>query len=231
MDVPQIEELKQKIKGADKEKFNKPPRERKSRFDMRKKARRSIADLTSILTKIGNLDSSENDYALIFREDKSYFEMLEACNLAYMKSFESKVRLRQYPQEYYAAIQLSCIRSGMKVPTQKQLSNRHLRTGVFECLKKKNPVEYENFWNVFSHFVCKKHEKMIEEQVRKEPSHMRSGNSKDLDLYSERMKEQSALQIATRVFERILEEDKEFLKKPLEQIVEDFQKERDSAMH
>jgi hypothetical protein len=43
------------------------------------------------------------------------------------------------------------------------------------------------------------------------------------------MKEQNALQIATRVFERILEEDNEFMKKPLEQIVEEIQKERDSA--
>jgi hypothetical protein len=121
-----IEEIKQKMARKSDEKRLEQPRERKRRFDMRKKVQRSIADLTSILTEIGKLDSSENDYALIFRDEKPYFRMLNACNLAYSKSFKSKAKLRQYPEELFEAIQLSCIRAKIKVPTQKQRARLHL---------------------------------------------------------------------------------------------------------
>lgn len=227
-----IEELKQKLQHQTNEKRLKAARKRKTRSDMRKKAKRSITNLALVLTKIGTLDCSENDYALIFKEDKPYFEMLQACNLAYLESFKSKVKLRQYPEEFFVAIQTHCLREKIELPTQKQLSNQRFLNGVLKKLSKKG-VRYQDIWPCVYLSVSKKNEeiikKMSEEQAKKEPLDMRRKNSKDLDLYSKRMKEQNALQIATRVFERILEEDKEFLKKPLEQIVEDFQKERDPA--
>jgi hypothetical protein len=222
-----IEEIKQNIAHKTREKYLIQARKRKSRSDMRKKAKRSITDLKEILTEIGNLDKSENDYALIFQEDKPYFDMLEVCNSAYSESYKSIVKLRQNSEEFLDALQFYSIRIGLKVLSKKQLSDRRFQNQVIDAMKK-NPKEYQSFCEYFRRRVSEEPEKRVEELFKKE-LHLERTNSGMIDLYSEGRETQIAFQVASQVYSKLREGDKEFAKKTIEQVRHDLVNNKSSS--
>jgi hypothetical protein len=115
---------------------------------------------------------------------------------------------------------------GLKIHSKRQLSNRRYQNKVLDALKK-HPKEYQGFSEYYQKKVSEKPGKIIWELFKKELLHVK--DTKSNDLYTENKKNQDALQIAAKVYGKLLEDDHEFMKKPLEQIVEEFQKERDSA--
>lgn len=203
------------------------PKERKMRFDLRKKAQQSINDVTHALEKISKLHNSEKDYALIFQDDKFYFDMLKACNSAYSESYKSLVKIRQNPEEFLDALQVYSMRVGLRVHSKKQLLNQRYQNKVIAELRK-NPNEYQSFCRYIIRLVAEKPEKKIQESFKKELQQLRD-NSDLIDLYSERKNAETALRIAARVYGKLLEDDKEFLAKPLEQIKSEYLNENGSA--
>jgi hypothetical protein len=208
------------------------PKQRQVRFDIRKKAKTAIKNLTDSMNMIKTLDNPERDYAEIFREDKPYFKMLEACRSAYSMSFKSTNQLRRVdPEEFLIAIQHSWISytnpeiiSEKTMPSAKQLSNRRFRNKILEQIEK-DPVEYPRFLHLCRQRIFGKHQKMMEELVRKEQ--VIDANSTLGTLYAEEMREKEALQIATHVYEKLVQGDPNFLNQPLEQIRKEFLEEKE----
>jgi len=114
---------------SDRKKGNK---ERKRRYDCRKRAKQAMKDLVDNLERIQEISRHpEREFARIFSDEDLYFGMIKICHSAYEKSYESNLKL--FDPKNLKAIQFECWAAGL-FPSAKQLSDRHFRETILRKL-------------------------------------------------------------------------------------------------
>jgi hypothetical protein len=126
-------------------------KERKRRHDLRERAKKAMADITTILETLQKTAGHpERDFAKIFQDEAFYFRMVRVCHSAYEKSYKSNMKL--FSPENLRAIQYECWAAGL-FPSAKQLSDRHFRSRILEELAAKEVEPGFSHLQRFRNFV------------------------------------------------------------------------------
>ena len=118
---------------------------RKQRYKLRRSIISHMKSLTDEIRKIRKVSSSpERDFALIFKDESVYTQMLPTLHTAYMTSFKSKMKLLSIEDKL--EIQRVCFDAELKCPSDKQLSDRHYRTRLKESLDRIKSSDGKKSW-------------------------------------------------------------------------------------
>ena len=112
---------------------------RKRRHDLRERAKQYIKALTFIIKKIEKTSPKpENEFAIIFENEKNYFALLKNLQRAYEHSYKAPIKLAT--EESWKEIQIAAIHSGIKPPKDKDMFNYRgcAKVGMFGELVKIN---------------------------------------------------------------------------------------------
>jgi len=120
---------------------------RKQRYKLRRSIISHMKSLTDEIRKIRKVSSSpERDFALIFKDESVYTQMLPTLHTAYMTSFKSKMKLLTI--EDNRDIQSVCLSAKSKCPSDKQLSDRHYRARLLRSLERKKREDGTSWYKV-----------------------------------------------------------------------------------
>ena len=141
---------------------------RKQRYKLRRRFVNHMTSLTAMIGEIRRVSSSpERDFALIFKDESVYFKMLGTLHIAHMATLESKMKL--LTKENKDAIQISCSILGLRRPSDKQLSDRHIRARILRSIERKESKAGTQYLDLFrKQFVREKRNKVYGEHVVEE---------------------------------------------------------------
>ncbi len=113
---------------------------RKRRHDLRERAKQYIKALTFIIKKIEkNSPKPENEFAIIFKNEKDYFTLLKNLRWAYELSYKAPIKLAA--EEAWTEIQIAAIHSGLKPPKDKDMFDQKFRLNLVKKLRNKEIVD------------------------------------------------------------------------------------------
>jgi hypothetical protein len=111
-----------------------------------------MQDLVSIIKEIRQVSNHpEREFTRIFEDESVYSRMLETLHVAFMEIFNYKTKL--VTPEYKEAIRHTCISAGLKVPSNKQLSDRHYRARLLESLERKKRKDGTSYFDFLRQLV------------------------------------------------------------------------------
>ena len=121
---------------------NSPTKEvqKKRRHDLRERAKQYIKELTFIITKIEKTSPKpENEFAIIFENEKDYFTVLKKLQWAYEHSYKAPIKLAA--EEAWKEIKIAAIHSGLKPPKDKDMFDQKFRLNLVKKLRNKELID------------------------------------------------------------------------------------------
>jgi len=113
---------------------------RKRRHDLRKRAKQYIKALTFLITKIEKTSPRpENEFAIIFENEKDYFTVLKNLKWAYELSYKAPIKLAT--EEAWTEIQIAAINSGLKPPKDKDMYDQKYRLNLVKKIRNKEIID------------------------------------------------------------------------------------------
>jgi hypothetical protein len=199
-------------------------RDRKTLFDIRKRAINAMLDLTFILENLPNISKHPtDDFARIFRDEMLAVKVINKTRFAFYESFNSKNKFNS--PESNQAMLTACVRAGITPPGVGKLADRHYRSKLYKQLKSKTPDGENYYEEALQRITFNKYYKLIEENTQKDLDLKREkGGTYSLDPY-QKTRESNAVHIGTRVSVNIINRNWATLAQILEEIEEQMRSE------